>query len=152
MEDKRKKFNVAEFISNEKTPVETRDGRKVVIYNVNRPGLAGFPVCGDIIDSIEDFCFGLWTAEGVNSLLHNESDADLFFSPTRRMTNQELSWWLKACPEEYREWKRKDEITVHCSFAYIEKTAGFECDESILIRSNGGEWREPVVEIENGDD
>lgn len=29
MEDKRKRFNVAEFISNEETPVETRDGRNV---------------------------------------------------------------------------------------------------------------------------
>lgn len=62
MEDKRKRFNVAEFISNEETPVETRTGYKVTIYNDNK--------------------------------------------------------------------------------------AVAECGRNILIRSNGGEWREPVVEIE----
>lgn len=33
MEDKRKQFNVADFVSNEKTPVETRNGYKVTIYS-----------------------------------------------------------------------------------------------------------------------
>lgn len=36
MEDKRKPFNINNFISNEETPVETKNGHKVFIHTTKR--------------------------------------------------------------------------------------------------------------------
>lgn len=67
---------------------------------------------------------------------------------SRRMTNQELAWWLRDCPDEHREWKWTPSVVVNNNFTYIQREANEECPEDIFIRSNGGEWREPLVEIE----
>jgi hypothetical protein len=63
----------------------------------------------------------------------------------RRMTNQELACWLRDCPEEHREWKYDYGTNVYCTYNYLERHADDEC-ENILIRRNGGEWREPLVD------
>lgn len=64
----------------------------------------------------------------------------------RRMTNQELSWWLRDCPEEYREVCRVDEDTVYSRYIYLKCDANDEVPEYVRIRKNGGEWEEPLIE------
>lgn len=66
----------------------------------------------------------------------------------RRMTNQELAWWLREKHSEHREYRTKGDDTVYPLFTYSDKTSSYTCAENILIRSNGGEWHEPLVEIE----
>lgn len=148
MEDKRKQFNVEEFISNEETPVETRIGNKVIIYNTNRVCTDDFSVCGDIL------CHGyslvsMWLKDGHYFKNCNKHNRDLFFSikkVTRRMTNQELSFWLIEHPEEHREIYDKGDNTIYSSYSYQKDKAYHECPDSILICYNGGEWKEPLIE------
>ena len=64
-----------------------------------------------------------------------------------RMTNKELSRWLREKPT--REWKYKDGNSVYSVYDYEEKYADEEiCIQKILIREDYGEWREPLVEVE----
>ena len=67
---------------------------------------------------------------------------------TRRMSNQELAWWLQE--GKHREYKFPDINTqlVRSYFEYDEAVANDEVYGNILIRENGGEWREPLVEVE----
>lgn len=151
MKDERKRFNVADFISNEETPVETRHGEKVLIYNTNRVCHDDYRVCGDIV---YDACSLLesWLKDGCY-YGDRSDDKDLFFSvkkKTRNMTNRELAWWLMENREEHREWKKLFDgktATIHSEYVYLEGCEDKECDDEILIRSNGGEWRMPEVEV-----
>ena len=63
----------------------------------------------------------------------------------RRMTNKELSRWLREKPT--REWKCKDGNSVCSVYGYGEKRADEEVRD-IFIREDDGEWREPLVEVE----
>lgn len=63
----------------------------------------------------------------------------------RRMTNKELSRWLRKKPT--REWKCKDGNFVYSYYGYEEKRAGEEVPDNILIREDDSEWREPLVEV-----
>lgn len=75
---------------------------------------------------------------------------DLFIEEeveTRRMTNQELAWWLRDCPEEHREVCRVDEDTIYSRYIYRKCDANEEVPEFARIRKNGGEWQEPLIEI-----
>ena len=65
---------------------------------------------------------------------------------TRRMTHKELAYWLREKPT--REWKYKNGVTVYGYYGYEEKCENEEVPNNILIRENGGEWREPLVEVE----
>ena len=83
----------------------------------------------------------------------DESDFDLFnhcaeIEKQRRMTHKELSRWLKEKPT--REYKRsgRTDIGVNCFYSYIEEDADQEVDENFLIREDDGEWREPLVQVE----
>lgn len=60
----------------------------------------------------------------------------------RRMTNKELSWWLSEKP--HRELKIGDYI--YHDYDYKEREQDAEVEHLVLIRENGGEWREPLVE------
>jgi len=62
----------------------------------------------------------------------------------RRMTNQELAWWLREKPT--REWKYMNGVTVYGYYGYEEKCENEEVLNNILIREDGGGWREPLVE------
>ena len=67
----------------------------------------------------------------------------------RRMTNQELSYWFRDCPEEHREWKYdcfKTRDLVYSTYEYHQHDANKECPEDILIRRNGGAWEKPLIE------
>ena len=66
----------------------------------------------------------------------------------RRMTQKELSRWLREKPtREYKRSSRTD-IVVNHYYNYIEEYADQEVDECFLIREDDGEWREPLVEAE----
>ena len=64
----------------------------------------------------------------------------------RRMTNKELARWLREKPT--REWKYMNGVTVYGYYGYEEKCENEEVLNNILIREDGGEWREPLVEVE----
>ena len=65
---------------------------------------------------------------------------------TRRMTYKELSRWLREKPT--RECKYRTSEYVCSAFEYKECKQDKEVLDDILIRENGGEWREPLVEVE----
>ena len=65
---------------------------------------------------------------------------------TRRMTNQELAWWLREKPTRERKWAF--DSCVRSVYVYDEKYADEEVDVDMRIREDGGEWREPLVEVE----
>ena len=65
----------------------------------------------------------------------------------RVMTYQEVAWWLRRNPEEFREWKFRDCDGVNTDLGYNESKA-HQPAKYILIRKNGGEWKEPLIEEE----
>ena len=65
----------------------------------------------------------------------------------RRMTHKELAHWLKKKPT--REFKYSSSRSVYSTHTYDEDyEEEAEVPESILIREDDGEWREPLVEEE----
>lgn len=152
MEDKRKPFNINNFISNEETPVETKSGKRVFIHTTKRVNAQFnfYQIIGEIL--YDDSSWGLywWSIEGRWDQT-DKNKRDLVFSlkkTTRRMTNYELSKWLKEKSEEHREWKREHTINVCSFYIYKEEDQDVECDKDIFIRSNKGEWRKPLIEFE----
>ena len=62
----------------------------------------------------------------------------------RRMTNKELSRWLRVKPT--REYKFKNSDFVYGEKNYREIEQNDEVKYDIFIREDYGEWREPLVE------
>ena len=65
---------------------------------------------------------------------------------TRRMTNKELSRWLREKPT--RECKYLNSEYICSTFEYREYCQDEEVNEDMRIREDDGEWREPLVEVE----
>ena len=65
----------------------------------------------------------------------------------RRMTNKELSRWLREKPT--REYKYQTSDYIYSAFNYREYKQDEEVHEDMCIREDDGEWREPLVEVEN---
>ena len=65
---------------------------------------------------------------------------------TRRMTNKELARWLKEKPT--REFKYNVGRSVYSVHNYDEDCGDGEVREDTVIREDDGEWREPLVEVE----
>ena len=65
---------------------------------------------------------------------------------TRRMTNKELARWLREKPT--REWKYTIDSRIYTSYIYEEDGADIDCWNEIVVREDDGEWREPLVEVE----
>ena len=65
---------------------------------------------------------------------------------TRRMTNKELARWLREKPT--RECKYQTSNYICSTFDYREYVQDEELQEDMVIREDGGEWREPLVEVE----
>ena len=77
----------------------------------------------------------------------NDSYADCYrhcAEIERRMTNKELSWWLTEKP--HREFK--DDDWIFSRHYYLEENQFQEVKDTVLIREDNGEWREPLVEVE----
>ena len=64
----------------------------------------------------------------------------------RRMTNKELSRWLREKPT--RESKSTIDNYVYSVYSYNENCGDKEVREDVIIREDYGEWREPLVEVE----
>ena len=79
----------------------------------------------------------------------DESASDIYMycaeiEKQRRMTNKELSRWLRE--KATREWKYKNVYYVYSFYSYTERNADEEVCDRVLIREDDGEWREPLVE------
>ena len=74
--------------------------------------------------------------------------AEIEETKTRRMTKKELSRWLREKPT--REFKYNNHIgcSVFSFYTYDEYSEDEEVRKDILIREDGSEWREPLVEVE----
>ncbi len=129
--------------------VITRNGRPVTIcrYDVKNKD---YPILGlvELVDGKE-----VPQAFTESGKLYNgdyqERPFDLFIkveTKRHRMTYQEFTWWLRECPEEHREYCHKEGTTAHFDFYYSFDEANEEVAKGILIRKNGGEWMEPVIE------
>lgn len=64
----------------------------------------------------------------------------------RRMTHRELSHWLRENPT--REYKYQTSDYICSTYDYREYVQDEEVSDDILIREDDGEWREPLVEVE----
>ena len=84
------------------------------------------------------------------ALNSDESTCDIYMhcaeiEKQRRMTNKELSRWLRENPT--RKWKYNNvNYVCYRFYFYTERCAGEEVCEKIVIREGDGEWREPLVE------
>ena len=65
---------------------------------------------------------------------------------TRRMTNKELSRWLREKPT--RECKYLNSEYICSMFEYREYKQDEEVSVDMCIREDDSEWREPLVEVE----
>lgn len=65
---------------------------------------------------------------------------------TRRMTNKELSRWLREKPT--REYKYQTSDYICSTFDYREYVQDEEVSVDMCIREDDSEWREPLVEVE----
>ena len=63
---------------------------------------------------------------------------------TRRMTNKELSRWLREKPT--REYKYLPSDYIYSAFNYREYKQDEEVHKDTRIREDGGDWRKPLVE------
>lgn len=104
--------------------------RKVIYFNENKH--AHYPIIA-------------LTSDG-NTPVGYKRCAEIKEPKTRRMTNKELSWWLREKPT--REWKYGADSRVYNHYTYVEEAADIKCWQDILIREDDGEWREPLVEVE----
>ena len=79
---------------------------------------------------------------------HYEHCAEIEDPKTRRMTNKELARWLREKPT--REYKNTNNFSpvVYGDYSYMETESSDKVDINILIREDDGEWREPLVEVE----
>ena len=64
----------------------------------------------------------------------------------RRMTNKELARWLREKPT--REYSCSYEKYISSSYDYTIDNQDNEVTNGIFIREDDGEWREPLVEVE----
>ena len=67
----------------------------------------------------------------------------------KRMTNKELSRWLRENPtREFKYCNDGNDSFVSCFYKYLESRANEEVNDRIVIRENDSEWRESLVEVE----
>lgn len=67
---------------------------------------------------------------------------------TRRMTNKELSRWLREKPTREFKYCSLVYCAVYSNYTYYEDDGDIEVRKDIVIREDDGEWREPLVEVE----
>ena len=86
--------------------------------------------------------------EGNINIEHFRHCAEIEEPKTRRMTKKELSRWLRE--KLTREFKYSSSIFsyVYSTCTYDENEEEEEVRKDVVIRENDGEWREPLVEVE----
>ena len=65
-------------------------------------------------------------------------------SANRLMSNKELSFWLSDKPR--REWRMRVNSSISRNYSYIYEREDEPVSKEILVRENGGKWREPLAE------
>lgn len=88
----------------------------------------------------------------VISITEDEADGTRFkhcaeIEKQRRMTNKELSRWLREKPTREFKYNRCDDNCIRSHLYYYESNTDKEVDESVLIREDDSDWREPLVEV-----
>lgn len=98
--------------------------------------------------NVEPYYFPIMTVNKNNS--HTSTYKHCAELPkARRMTNKELSRWLREKPtRECKTLNDSNDNFVYCFHTYLERCANEEVDDLILIREDDGEWHEPLVEVE----
>ena len=107
----------------------TKEQRKVIYFL--DPGLT-FPIVALTCNEV--------------STEHFKHCAEIEEPKRRRMTNKELSLWLRENPT--REYKYQTSDFICSTYDYREYVQDEEVHEDVVIREDGGEWREPLVEVE----
>lgn len=64
----------------------------------------------------------------------------------RRMTNKELSRWLRENPT--REYKVKGGGYIYSNYDYKVNCEDAEVHEDVVIREDYGKWKDPLIEVE----
>lgn len=86
------------------------------------------------------------------ALSDDETDTENFkycaeIKKPRRMTNKELSRWLREKPTREFKYNNCDDNCIHSYLYYYESNVDKEVDESVVIREDDSDWREPLVEV-----
>lgn len=148
MKTRKVPFDLAKAKSGAK--VVTRCGYPVRMSDFNVKNKDGYTLLGiiDIKGNEVPFSF---LKNGCRSGTETQSEYDLFIEEevkTRPMTNQELTDWLRDCPEEHREWGHSGTDSVYpYPPAYFEDERNELVGRGVLIRRNHGEWEEPITEV-----
>ena len=66
----------------------------------------------------------------------------------RRMTNKELSRWLREKPTREYKYSSFISCSIYSTYTYDEDKEEEKVRKDIVIREDDGEWREPLVEVE----
>lgn len=135
--------------------VVTKYGDPITIVSTNfesiirlKNGDSAYPILAVIHKNDYDLT-ALYSCDGKSKYSDNYNDLRLKESISqRRMTNRELSKWLRNKPEEYREYIGFCDV-ISSVYPYCENEADVLIDESIMIRSNYGKWIEPLVDEED---
>ena len=104
--------------------------RKVIYFNENKH--AHYPIIA--------------LSENSDMSVGYKHCAEIEEPKTRRMTNKELARWLREKPT--RECKYQTSNYICSTFDYREYVQDEELQEDMVIREDGDEWREPLVEVE----
>ena len=127
--------------------IVTRSGVSVRIADYKHKD-KDYPILGIMQENDKERSM-LFTKTGNYYNDRSESSFDLFIEEeikTRRMTNQELAWWLRDHPEEHRELKMLVDDPIIDSLYYYDNETNETVNKDIIIRRNGGEWEEPIVD------
>ena len=103
--------------------------RKVIYFNENKH--AHYPIIA--------------LSENSDMSVDYKHCAEIEEPKRRRMTNKELSRWLREKPT--REYKYQTSDYICSTFDYREYVQDEEVSVDMRIREDDGEWREPLVEV-----
>ena len=103
--------------------------RKVIYFNENKH--AHYPIIA--------------LSENSAMAVDHKHCAEIEVLKTRRMTNKELSRWLREKPT--RECKYLTSEYICSTFEYREYMQDEEVSVDMRIREDGSEWREPLVGV-----
>ena len=63
------------------------------------------------------------------------------------MTNQEFSQWLRKNPTREYKYITSGSGCIYNVYHYFEEKAGDLIDSDIVVRENGGAWKQPLSEL-----
>ena len=108
---------------------ETDKIQQKVVYVIKRQGCTKYPV---------------------RTTINNDIDYEAYkhcaeIEKQRRMTNKELSRWLREKPTREYTCSHKEYIGNWCG--YTVDNQDNEVAQDVFIREDDGEWREPLIEV-----